>query len=280
MLYDINNSDLEPVFKKEFNHYIKDSYNDKIYFCFLKYILEYRFIRDLIDETPQEIITDILSCNTLSNTYMYPCDIVELRMLLSEKSIYHNNIALFSPKIFRKYLNRYPLSIYIDIDKIKKCENDFNGMKTYGNKLFLNENDKCSITNIVVKEPISKEQRLIISNLLLEFNVHDNISFENSIPGVSSYNPKLAQDITQHYVYRQVNDLPVNTPSGNPLGLNKGDRVRWRNRGLLLNQYYGRVTEINQKNIIIAWDIPDGKNVITKFPSQDPILIWKYISKV
>lgn len=273
MLYDINGNNIEEIFKEELKHYSKIPYTKDIYICFMKHILEYKYLRDLIDETPREIISNVFS-PTQNKTYFYPCDISELRIILSEKNIYRNNIALFSSNIAKKYLNRYP--ILLSVTGMEDPKYNLNGILLYKNKLSLSNNNGI-IKHIVIQEPMSEEKRLIISNILLDFSV--DVFFQNAIPGASSYNPKLAQDITQTYVKRQVGGLPVNKPGGNPLGLNKGDRVRWRNRGMLLNQYYGRVISITEKHIVIAWDMPNKKNIITKFPSQDPLLIWKYIAK-
>jgi len=90
---------------------------------------------------------------------------------------------------------------------------------------------------------------------------------------------KEAQDVTRKYII----DTVVNEEKKeieNPLDLHKGDVVRWRNKGMLLKQRYGKVIKITSKWIFIEWDTAEKKNTITKFPANDLALVFKYLSKV
>jgi len=292
MLFNIKNKDIKQIFSDLYEKKFNRKCHDNISQAFIMSCLKFRFLSDIFDEITEKIIENIFEDKD-QGKYIYPCDVIELRQILTDRKITsNNNVVLFGSKTAKKYLNRYPIWIYIDAKYVKdnECAYDFNGMiVSLDNELDFDSypGERC-ITDLVVKEPLDDGTKYIISNILLDVKLDFEVSFSNSIPGISSINPKLSkdqsiikesQDITKQYVYDQVNMNPKDEDMGNPLGLEVGDRVRWRNRGLLLKPRYGKVVGIKNNWVFVEWPKDEGKEAITKFPLGNPALVWKYLAR-
>ena len=274
---------------EEYNNFVKIGRfgKDKKMSSLISTILSFRYLRDFFDNDPKGVLNSLFKQEDI-NKLVYPCDILELRQILSQRKILApKNVALFSNRFAKKYLNRYPIFINLKVaktlDDIGNCLYEFGGIYLFKDNIL--DISDGTISDIVIKEPLEKEKKLVISNIIDDTEINFNISFENSLPGVSSYNPKLAestklaQDVTKNYVIKKYKGIPPNPPIGNPLDLQVGTKVRWRNRGLLLKQYYGKVINITNKWIFVEWKGREGKDVITKFPFGNPALIWQYLAR-
>ena len=242
-------------------------------------ILFVSHLHDAFDKIPNVVLDNILD-DEYYNKVVFPCYPIELRNILSSKRIYSQKvIPFFSFKISEKYLNRYPILLILDNEKID-IENgtvsyEFGGLVVFDARVVNIEN---ALIDVKIKKPLDDECLNQINNIITDNGLEMNTTFENSIPGISSYNPKLAQDVTRKQVYDTLEEpmKDVGTPP-NPLGLQIGTKVRWRNRGLLLNQYFGEVIKITTQWIFVEWDGKKGK-VTTKFPVGNPAVIFKYLA--
>ena len=237
------------------------------------------YLRDAFDRNPEVVLDNIFN-DEYYQKVIFPCYPIQLRGVLSSKQITNfKTIAFYSFKIAEKYLNRYPILLVLDCEKIKIKEGTvakkFGGLVVFDARIVDIED---ALIDIKIKKPLDENSLNQISNIISDNGFKMNMTFENTIPGVSSYNPKVAQDVTKKQVYDTLKEPMINTGTPpNPLGLNIGTRVRWRNRGLLLKQYYGEVVKITTRWIFVEWNGEKGK-VTTKFPVGNPAIIFKYIA--
>ena len=281
----INIKQLEKNILENYNNLLSNKkIEDEDISKLLKSLLMFRYLDEYFD-TDQTAVIKALSTQDFSGKLVFPCDIIELRQILFQRKIFlAPNVVLFSPVFASKFLNRYPILIKL---KKSKLEEGYNlcglGGVYYFDKPSISL-EEGSISGISLMEPMDQESKLIIGSIIDDCDIDFDINLENALPGVSSYNPKLtsqkiAQDVTKNYIKHQVEGTPMEKPIGNPLDLQVGTKVRWRNRGMLLKQYYGEVVRINNQFVFVNWKT-DGKEVMTKFPFGNPALIWKYLARV
>jgi len=83
-------------------------------------MVSYRGLANEIYKYPKRVEESVEKYKIQSDIVYYPCDIVELRKILSENSIYNQKqICLFSLGFAKKHLKRYPVFIGI------KTNNEF-----------------------------------------------------------------------------------------------------------------------------------------------------------
>lgn len=123
------------------------------------------------------------------NKMIFPCDVIDLRDILNSLSISNSHpIVLFSKKFAEKYLKRFPIFLEIDVKKMYDGKNE-GGLCLYDvPKLDIND----SICSIIINEPILTETKKNIEDIINNCCPGLDYWVSNSIPGISSINPKLS----------------------------------------------------------------------------------------
>lgn len=155
----------------------------------LQILSRFRYLFNQLCVNPDLILKDIFAMPSYGDV-VYPCDVVELRSILRDFSIEDNDpISLFSLKFAEKYLKRFPIFLVISEKSLYYTCRDLKGMKLYDGK---NIDISKSLKRVIVNEPMSKESREAIFSIVKELGRKIECLVSNSIPGISSINPKLS----------------------------------------------------------------------------------------
>lgn len=144
-----------------------------------------RHLFDVLDS--QQLQNDIQSMSA-SNKVIYPCDVVELRPILTQYQISscHPNV-LFSIPFSKKYLYLSPIFLFIDKDKLDCEENG--AIIICDNVLDI----KDALMSIQINDPQPSNIHDAVWKIVKDLNIQVPVHINHSIPGVSFPNPRLAQ---------------------------------------------------------------------------------------
>ena len=155
----------------------------------LRILGRFRYLFNQLCANPDIVLKDMFAMTSYGDL-VYPCDVVDLRNIL--KGLYIEDkdpISLFSLKFAEKYLKRFPIFLVIDQKRLYDGCQDLEGMKLYeGKSLDISE----SLKRIIINEPMPRETRDGIFDIVKELGRNIECSVSNSIPGISSINPKLS----------------------------------------------------------------------------------------
>ena len=155
----------------------------------LQILGRYRYLFNQLCANPDIVLKDMFAMPSYGDL-VCPCDVVDLRSILRDLSINDKDpISLFSLKFSEKYLKRFPIFLVISQKSLYNCCRDLEGMKLYdGKSLDISE----SLKRVIINEPMPRETRDVIFNIVKELGRNIECSVSNSIPGISSINPKLS----------------------------------------------------------------------------------------
>jgi len=121
---------------------------------------------------------------------VFPCDIVDLRKVLRDGQIkFSPMIPLFSLKFAEKYLRNYSLFLIVDSSRmgVPLCRcGSLDLLET--DKLVLGDN----FLRILVNEPAARDSFDVVAQLVKEYGADVECLRTNSVPGLSSPQPKLS----------------------------------------------------------------------------------------
>jgi len=155
----------------------------------LSSLKRFRYLFDYIIEDSDNIIKDLGLYMPLRHM-VFPCDIVELRGILEKEEILEPSpISLFSHRFADKHLKNYSVFLVIDVSGIKSEIYKYGGLCiVLSGKLDISNN----LYRIIVNEPSSNNSFNIVKKITKDLNIGAECLVSNSIPGLSSSNPKLS----------------------------------------------------------------------------------------
>ena len=144
--------------------------------------------RHLFEDTayhPNILLTDLKTL-PFSTKKVYPCEIIDLRSILSEEVIEGDKyIPLFSINFSDKYLKKYPIFLLIDTH----TESSDKGLDLQKSPLDI----KNILLSVIVNEPVDKIVEERIRKIMEESGIKVECISSNSIPGLSSQHPKISK---------------------------------------------------------------------------------------
>jgi len=155
----------------------------------IKVLGRFRYLCNQLWSNPDILIRDIGDMPSYGDM-IYPCDVVELRGILKDLSIKdRESIPFFSIKFAEKYLKRF--SVFLVVSNKNLCYDckDCTGLRIYPIKS-MDIGD--SLKRVIINDPISPEAKKAIFEMVSEIGQNVECSVSNSIPGISSINPKLS----------------------------------------------------------------------------------------
>lgn len=156
---------------------------------FLSILSSFQHLFEDVSYYPNVVLTDLRSLSS-SNKKIYPCNIIDLRKILTEEMIDRDKyVPLFSIKFSDKYLRKYPIFLFIDTKNIGVKKVDYDGATFYKSPLDIQN----VLLSIIVNEPVDNIVADRIRKIIEESEVSTECISSNSIPGLSSMNPKLAK---------------------------------------------------------------------------------------
>lgn len=149
----------------------------------------FRYLFNQLCANPDIILTDICDMRSYGDI-VYPCDVIELRGILRDLSIKDKDpIPFFSLKFAEKYLKRFPIFLVVSEKSLYYTSRDYTALKLYD----LDSVDiSDSLKRIIINEPISPETKKSIYDIVKEIGTNVECLVSNSIPGISSINPRLS----------------------------------------------------------------------------------------
>jgi tRNA nucleotidyltransferase/poly(A) polymerase len=165
----------------------------------IKSLSSFRSLFSCIAFTPNKLIQEISSM--LPSRYMvFPCDLIDMRLILKNQAIKLSNpLPLFSLQFAKKYLKEYSVFLFIDTHKIHADIYKFGGL-LLNNTNHLDISD--SLLRIVVNEPSSNGGFEVIKNMVKEFDIGVECLVSNSVPGISAPSKKLSITNTKKNVLK------------------------------------------------------------------------------
>ncbi len=153
----------------------------------LTILSSFRHLFEDVVHYPNIILTDMKALPS-STKKIYPCDIIDLRKILSEEMIEGDKyIPLFSINFSNKYLKKYPIFLLLD-EKDKKAI-QHGGVSFYETPMDI-EN---ILLSVIVNEPVDKEVEERVRRIIADSGISVECISHNSIPGLSSQNPRLSR---------------------------------------------------------------------------------------
>lgn len=155
----------------------------------LQILGRFRYLFSQLCANPDIVLKDVCDMPSYGDI-VYPCDVIDLRSILTEMSIEDKEpISFFSQKFAEKYLKRFPIFLVIEEKSLYTTNRDLTALKIYD----LNSIDiSSSIKRIIINEPISPEAKKAIYNIVKETDGNIECLVSNSVPGISGINPKLS----------------------------------------------------------------------------------------
>ena len=136
------------------------------------------------------VIMEKLYSSLPSKHMIFPCDIIDLRKILFNRRIEFNKfVPLFSQVFAGKFLKRYSIFLVIDTSKI-----DTEVLK-YGGLYVIKEPEldiRNSLVRIIINNSVKDNSFQIVKNILNNLKDNTECIISNSIPGISSPDPKLS----------------------------------------------------------------------------------------
>jgi len=241
-------------------------------------------LRHLFKDTyyNDNIVFDGIAGLSPSESMVFPCDVIDLRKILSNKEIeFDDYIPLFSQKFAEKFLKQYSLFLIIDTRKVDKDSFRHGGLCILrDNKL----NVEKSLSRIIINK-YDRDNTVfdVVSNIVDELGIYVECVVSNSIPGISPPIPKLSErkkNIVREIVMENnwynkikksqtipdgcigdVDDPEIHKgPSPIESKYRRGMRVRDRRRGVANPQEFGIVDSVRGNLIEIVWSPNDKKN--------------------
>lgn len=228
----------------------------------LSILKSFRFLFNPVIQSENIVVQDILNFKH-GRDMIYPCDIIDLRKILEDEIIKETKyIPLFSFSFAEKYLTRYPVFLIINLSSLDS--NDYDVEDHCGGLQLSNKNElniKNSLKKIIINEPSENNIYNKVIEILKDVDYEIECIVSNSIPGISTVNPKLSKN----WYGKTAQTLPIiKDVSINQEGIVKGPgeasfpfevgmRIRDRRKGIVFPQEYGIVKEIKDNKMKIEW---------------------------
>ncbi|MCD6435559.1 MAG: CCA tRNA nucleotidyltransferase [Clostridiales bacterium] len=151
-----------------------------------------RYLFDDIFHAEDILLEDAMSLESTKDM-VYPCDVIDLRDILASETIsYKTGVPLFGINFSEKYLKRFPIFIVLNVLDLE--ENNLI-IETLGAIKICQEeiSVKDMIVRIQINKPLPEEVCDTIVSIADDYNYEHCCSVSNSIPGLSSPNPRLAK---------------------------------------------------------------------------------------
>lgn len=254
-------NDLEQIFQDTFHASHSRYMTSEEMGLILKSIPVFRALSTKIRTHPEETAKMLFSCKNTNQYWYYPCDILELRNLLTSKSIvWHAPIMLFSLNTVKRVMSQYPLCLAID-RRVARDGVDLgcihmrrsnrlgltDNLKSILLRNYLTDNQVDQVKNIIKQAykdlpsyvvndfPFTQtDEKVVASNDM--FNLKKQAQTNGTIPEPFSVGeqPKL---------YADDEILLQKSPVLLSPNFKQGDRLSYRYRSLTYNSY-GRSTSI------------------------------------
>ena len=235
---------------------------------------------------------------------VYPCNVIDLRDILSEDEIQDmDNILLFSVGFAEKYLKRFPIFIFINTDNLNKKEYNTKDSQGAVQLIPLDRlNIKNSIERIQINEPVDNNVIKAVEKIIYDTKQQIEVINSNSIPGISGINPKLSFNICEKRI-KNIMNWYNKISQTLPLSLNKepilqedeqkvtkgpkkaifpfqvGMKVRDRREGIALPQNFGIIKDITNDKLTVEWQ-KGKKKYKTDYNLDDTISLSATIAEV
>lgn len=183
-MQDIVNELCQKSYQKVYKKAIDNDLSDSL----IKSLSYFRYASSALIDSPRDFFSSLFASSD-SGQYVFPCDIVEMRQVLQEKSIRHNNdrVPLFNIKFAEKYFNQYPVLLLLDKRALGKSEMD-KGCALYSSPLSVGN----ALKRIVINAPVSKESVNDVKRIVADTRTKADVFVSNSVPGLSSQNVRLS----------------------------------------------------------------------------------------
>ncbi len=225
-----------------------------------------------MEGSPQNLLEEVVRI-TPSRYMVFPCDIVELRGILSNMEIkYYPPIPLFSLFFSEKYLRDYPVFLCLDKKDVALESYDYGGITLIDCKsidirdrlirIIINEDEGSQAFQVVKRiiEDLGVETECLISNKISPFTIDKGKEAKVNDKGnwfrqIMAYSE--TQRAEESFTQRdpEVKKGPgIATPK-----YYEGMRIRDRRAGMVNPREYGRVDSIKGNKMKIVWN-PDNKD--------------------
>ena len=148
----------------------------------------FRHLFNDVSRFPNIVLDNLLKLKVFGKV-VYPCDVIELRNILTNEEIeFVSGSVLFSFGFAEKYLKRYPVFIVIKENLLGIEKENYGGLVLCK---INNLNIEDKVSDIIINMPINKKTTQAILTILKDTGYEKICSFSNSVPGLSSPNPEL-----------------------------------------------------------------------------------------
>jgi hypothetical protein len=257
----------------------------------------YRYlVSDIINN--YRVVEKDLSSLFPTKHMVHSCDVIDLRDILEEEMLKGNEyITLFPLRFSEKYLKKYPISLVIDVSRLKQKSYTYGGLKVFeGDELDVQD----SIYRLIVNEPIDENTKQNIIGIISDTNSKFEILTSNSIPGISGFNPKsyMEKNMNNKNWYNKSKisqTVPISSheepimqedekgvtkgPEKAIFPFEEGMKVRDRRGGVALPQHFGIVKEIQNNKMTIEWH-KDKKRYNIDYNLDDTAAISAIVAEV
>jgi len=156
----------------------------------LSALLSVRDTENIIHSSPRHLLQSVFESKDFYNKCTYPCDIVQLRGILSDKKIYSlSKIIMFSNSCSEKIIKDHKIRLILNADPKKIASNNNCELSVFGGMAIFNCNilDIKDCINCIVVEGGSYEQVAIVNKIVSDINVGCPVYTTSFIPGIDKY---------------------------------------------------------------------------------------------
>jgi tRNA nucleotidyltransferase/poly(A) polymerase len=178
----IGKDDVLQTLQSIYESVCKESLSDKHGGLVLSALLSYRYILPVITEYPARVFRRLFLSQT-SDKVVYPCDVIDLRRILSENKIYHNNVAagLFPYRFAEKYLHQYPVFVVVDTKQLEKVWR-FGPFAVHASPVMIGS----ALREIIVNQPTTDPAVETVRGIIHDTEARCDFIVSTPVPGVSS----------------------------------------------------------------------------------------------